>query len=57
MLVAAVASVSSEFDIFVHRAIQAAVLGSVEPMYETLALVEQTDLEFVIPGDSDTYID
>jgi hypothetical protein len=57
MLVAEVASISSEFDIFVHRAIRTAVLGSVETMYKTLAPVEQNELELVIPGDSDTYID
>jgi len=43
-------SISSEFDIFMHRPIQTAVLGSVETMYETLAPVEQNDLEFLISG-------
>jgi hypothetical protein len=54
---AEVKSVSSEFDIFMHRPIQTAVLGTVETMYKPLAPVEQNDLEFVILGDSDTYID
>ena len=40
-----------------HRPIQTAVLGSVETVYKTLAPVEQNDLEFLIHGDSDTYID
>jgi len=40
-----------------HRPIQTAVLGTVEILYEPLALVEQNDLEFLIPGNSDTYID
>jgi len=57
MLGAEVASVSSEFNIYVHRSIQTAVLGTVETVYKPLALVEQNDLEFVIPGDSDNYID
>ena len=54
---AKVASVSSEVDIFVNRPIQTAVLGTVETAYKPLAPVEQNDLEFVIHGDSDTYIE
>jgi len=42
---------SREFEIYVHRPLQKAVLGTVEPLYKTLAPVEQKDLEFVIPGD------
>jgi len=52
-----VTSVSSEFDIFMLRPIQTAVLGTVETVYKPLAPVELNDLEFVTPGDSDTYID
>jgi hypothetical protein len=54
---AEVTSVSSEIDIFMHRPIQTAVLGTVETVYKPLDTVEQNDLEFVIPGLSDTYID
>jgi len=54
---AEVTSVSSKFDIFMHRPIQTAVLGTVECVYKTNAHVEQNDLELVIHGDSDTYID
>jgi len=36
---AEVAAVSSEFDIFVRRPIQTAVLGTVETLYKTLAPV------------------
>ena len=50
-------SISSEFDIFMHRPIQTAILGIVETVYKPLAPVEQNDFEFLIPGDSDTYID
>jgi hypothetical protein len=57
MLSAEVASVSSEDIIFVHRPIQMVVLGTVETVYKPLDPVEQNDLEFVISGDSDTYID
>ena len=52
-----VTSISSQFDIFMHRPIQTAVQGTVETVYKPLAPVEQNDLEFLIPGDSDTYID
>jgi len=41
----------------VHGPIRTAVLGTVETVYKPLALVERNDLEFVIHGDSDTYID
>ena len=40
-----------------HRPIQTAVQVTVETVYKPLAPVEQNDLEFLIPGDSDTYID
>ena len=52
-----ITSVSSEFDIFMHRPIQTAVLGTVETVYKTLVPVEQMGLEFLIPGDSDKYFD
>ena len=52
-----VTSISIQFDIFIHRPIQTAVLGSVETVYKPLAPVELNELEFLIPGDSDTYID
>jgi len=32
------------------------VLGSIETAYKPIALVEQSDLEFLIPGDKDNYI-
>ena len=52
-----VKSISSQFHIFMHRHIQTAVLGTVKTVYKPLAPVEQNDLEFLIPGFSDTYID
>ena len=52
-----VTSLSSEFDICIHLPIQTAVLGTVETVYKPVAPVEQNDLEFLIPGESDTYID
>ena len=52
-----VPSVSCEFDIFMHRPIQTDLLGTVETVYKPLAPLEQIDLEFLITGESDTYID
>ena len=40
-----------------QRPIQTAVQRTVETVYKRLATVEQNDLEFFIPGDSDTYVD
>ena len=47
---AEVRSVNSEFDIFMHRPFQTAVLGTVETVCKTLAPVELNDVEFVISG-------
>jgi len=51
-----VTSISSEFDIFMYRPIQTAVLGCVEAVYKLLAPVEQNDLEFLISANRDNYI-
>ena len=40
-----------------HRPIQTDLLGTVETVYKPLAPLEQIDLEFLITGESDTYID
>jgi len=50
-------TVSSEFDIFAHKPIQTSVLETIETVYKRIAPVEQSDLEFLIPADTDTYID
>ena len=42
---AQIASVSSEFDIFAHRPIQTAVLGTIEGAIKRIATVEPNDLE------------
>jgi len=39
-------SVRSKFDTFMHMPFQMAVLGTVETVYEHLALVELNDYEF-----------
>ena len=52
-----VTSISSQFDIFMHRPFQTAVQGTVEKVYKPLAHVEQINLECLIPRYSDTYMD
>jgi hypothetical protein len=42
-------SVSSEFDIFAQKPVQTSV--------QSIASVNQNDLEFLIPVENDTYID
>jgi len=49
--------VSSEFDIFAHKPIQSAILRTDVVHYKPIATVDQNDLEFLIPGDSETYLD
>jgi len=56
MPAAEVTSISSEFDIFAHKPVQTSVLGNIETAYKPIAPVEQNDLEFLIPGDKDSYI-
>jgi hypothetical protein len=48
--------VTSEFDIFAHKPVQTAILETNVVHYKTIATVDQTDIEFSIPADSETYI-
>jgi len=41
-----IASVSSEFDIFAHTAVQTSVLWTIETAYKPIAIVNQNGLEF-----------
>ena len=50
-------SLSTEFDIFERKARQDGCLETTVTLYKPIASVDQTDIEFLIPGDSDTYID
>jgi len=50
-------SVSSEFDIFASNPIQSAVADTTELNYKPIASVDQSDLEFLITSNDDTYID
>ena len=47
----------TEFDIFAPKPRQVAVEGTFETIYKPIASIDQTDIEFLIPGDSETYID
>ena len=56
MSAAEVASISNEFHIFAHKPVQTSVLGTIGTPYESIALVDLNDLEFLIPADKDNYI-
>ena len=49
--------VVTQFDIFTPNPRQVAVEETIETVYKPIASIDQTDIEFVIPGDSDIYID
>ena len=48
---------STEFDIFAPNPRQIAVEGTIETIYKPIAFIDQTDIEFLIRGDSEIYID
>ena len=50
-------SVGSDFDIFEQKPIQTSVLKTIETIFRPIAPVEQSDLEFLIEAEHDTYID
>jgi hypothetical protein len=49
--------VSSEYVIFADRPVQTSTFDTPEVAYKTITSIDQSDLEFVIPPDNDTYID
>jgi len=49
--------VSSEFDVFTRKPVQHAVQATDVVMYKAIAPIQQSDLEFLIPTDCDTYAD
>ena len=51
------AFVSSEFDIFDPKPVQLAIQDTEVVHYKPIASIDQSDLEFLIPADYDTYID
>jgi len=48
---------AAEFDIFAHKPVQTSILETIETIFRPTASVDQTDLEFLIPAENDTYID
>jgi hypothetical protein len=46
----------TEFDIFGRKPKQINTVETKETIYRPIASVDQADIEFVIPGDSDTYV-
>jgi hypothetical protein len=48
---------SSEFDVFARKPVQNAILDTNVVVYNPISSVDQTDLEFLIPEDNDTYVD
>jgi hypothetical protein len=49
--------VATEFDVFGRRPKHASTSETHETFYKPIASVDQTDIEFLIPGDSDKYVD
>jgi hypothetical protein len=49
--------VGTVFDIFAPKPIQSGVEQTIDTNYKRVASVEQSDLEFVIPGESYSYLD
>jgi len=49
--------VGTEFDNFSRKARQAAIVKTAETIYKPIASVDQTEIDLLIPGDSDTYIE
>jgi hypothetical protein len=47
----------TEFDIFGRKPKQISTVETNETIYRPIASVDQADIEFVIPGDSDWYVD
>jgi hypothetical protein len=46
----------TEFDNFGRKPKQISTVETNETIYRPIASVDQVDIEFVIPGDSDTYV-
>ena len=49
--------ISTEIHLFARKARQDRCVETIQTIYKPIASVDQTDIEFLIPADSDTYID
>ena len=50
-------SASTEFDIFATRHVQSSTIETIETADKPIASLDESDLEFLVPADHDTYID
>ena len=55
-MAADVVSASTEFNIFATRTVQTSTLETLETSYNPIVSLDQSDLEFLLPADQDTYI-
>jgi hypothetical protein len=44
-------------DIFTRKARQASTVDTTETIHKTIAPIDQSDLEFILPADNETYVD
>jgi hypothetical protein len=51
------ACTKSEFDVFARKPLQSAILSNFTTLYKPIAPVDQSVLEFAIPGDNEHYVD
>ena len=49
--------VSLDFGIFARKPVQESILETFDIVYKPIASIDQSDLEFLIPADNETYID
>ena len=56
-MAADVVSGSTEFDICATTPVQTSTIETIETTYKQIASLDQSDLEFLIPADHNTYID
>jgi hypothetical protein len=49
--------VGTEYDAFEKKPVQTGIQDTTETWYNPIASDWQSDLEFLIPGDSETYVD
>jgi poly(A) polymerase Pap1 len=47
----------TEFDIFARKPKQASTDDTTQTVYKTISQIDQTDLEYLIPADNETYVD
>ena len=50
-------SFRTEFDVFAQKPVQTSVQETIETKLRRTASVDQSDLDFLVPAENDTYID